>query len=895
MICLSGIAFASTFNQTTIWSTYDTDYQDYSGNNYDGTNSGTLTSIDTTHYKFGDGSANFTTGYDYISYGTVVAGDATGSILGWVKPDPTAIANYIPFFGAFSTTANFCFFEMYGVGYLQGGCHQSSSPQWNLRTTYPVINTSDWVQIVLIQDGTPELYVNNVSVAQGFTVSTDVTRWFDDMAGDVFYVGRTYPSNFDYKGLIDSAVYVSGRAVTTLEISEHFRAGPNATLPPVLPTSSLSVVFKNTTGATKTLFNEGENYFVYANWSLDTDGTPLTNNNGTCSVTSFNGLSENESDVHDFTLCSAGCTYTSLKDEFNMHSTYTSVMDLVEIEVCHNQRPTGNIDLKIDCATGTSTVNLGSGQIPICSTYTPKVQVNFSVCKNDLDLNITLIPHANSAQDLFVGDWEVDRRFLSHIDNESDGDVFYNTTSYLWQTKYSHEYYLQGAKYVSVNCTHDSLSYYDANTTTELTIVNLAPLIFVGNITNPMYTINPLLTNIIDFAGGTWTFYRTVVDNNLSYLIFTLRNATNIVYSDSRNNVTGSSVNFTGTTFADFGGNPFNVSIWANDTFGASTFVSYIFNVTDTQSPACEYFVNDSGATNSTYTFDVTCYDENFFSLNVTCDNGFSSFVEGLNVVQYAFNSSFSLTANTTCQATYCDGHTLEALSSSFIVEYTAPEEVKTISNGYKNKFYDVINESVITKNILKDRISFTVAKQKDVKLSKDEVRSFYYEASPNSYYFPSTKYKGWIVDGDAKTWFDGNIENDKDAKVTVKRISPTLWKIDVVSVQEVLEFESIGELNCVTDYFNITSINMPIEYREDTEFVVGECPRNLNTVMMSFVMVIIILFMLTIGLLYPIFGVLGSLLMISMSWYFIGCAKVFGWGMALIALVLIIFYALKE
>jgi len=79
------------------------------------------------------------------------------------------------------------------------------------------------------------------------------------------------------------------------------------------------------------------------------------------------------------------------------------------------------------------------------------------------------------------------------------------------------------------------------------------------------------------------------------------------------------------------------------------------------------------------------------------------------------------------------------------------------------------------------------------------------------------------------------------------------------------------------------------------TKFEVGTCPSNTPSVFMFLVLTIIALFFFVLGLQFPIFGIFGSILLMAQSWYIIGCSTIFGWVVGLTALLLIIFYAVKE
>lgn len=317
-------------------------------------------------------------------------------------------------------------------------------------------------------------------------------------------------------------------------------------------------------------------------------------------------------------------------------------------------------------------------------------------------------------------------------------------------------------------------------------------------------TYNPPF-GVLEFEFGDWMAYGSATDPDLQELNISVHNFSDLIVMNSTN-LSNISVIFSSDVIRDFLGNPFNVSViaWDND---SSNSTAELFNVTDTVSPVCVGFDNVSVTNNSVYTWAVSCSDESFFSLNVSCPQ-YSNYTEGLNVENWGFSDSFVVNITNDCIIKYCDGHTSRILSEDFRVVFRN-SSLEVSNKGRFNRFSAYTDRDSVRVSSVRgvDRVSFVFDYRDSREIFDPERyegdhslkhRTFFYEASPGSYYFDDDKYKGWIVDGRSKVWFDANVRNDAGAVVDVQRFNFTHWKIVVSSTENILEFESIGQLNCV-------------------------------------------------------------------------------------------------
>lgn len=98
---------------------------------------------------------------------------------------------------------------------------------------------------------------------------------------------------------------------------------------------------------------------------------------------------------------------------------------------------------------------------------------------------------------------------------------------------------------------------------------------------------------------------------------------------------------------------------------------------------------------------------------------------------------------------------------------------------------------------------------------------------------------------------------------------------------------------------FNVTidpnqTLNIP-EENQTAVFSVGSCVSNVSSAILLVVFLILAIFLLFIGFSVPIWGIFGSILLIVLSLYIVGCIGLIGYLIASLGVVLIIYYALKK
>ena len=84
--------------------------------------------------------------------------------------------------------------------------------QWVLVGTGTPIANNTWYHLVIVQNGTnPVVYLNGATITQSFTLSTNKTKWFNDITGTEMNIGKNLAtgSTWEFEGYIQQVAYIS--------------------------------------------------------------------------------------------------------------------------------------------------------------------------------------------------------------------------------------------------------------------------------------------------------------------------------------------------------------------------------------------------------------------------------------------------------------------------------------------------------------------------------------------------------------------------------------------------------------------------------------------------------------------------------------------------------------
>jgi len=346
----------------------------------------------------------------------------------------------------------------------------------------------------------------------------------------------------------------------------------------------------------------------------------------------------------------------------------------------------------------------------------------------------------------------------------------------------------------------------------NITIANVPPVIVFSGVETSLGFTFASDGMTIEYASGVWNWSGLVSDDNLDHFNVSIFNRTGGLVINWTGLVNSSILSTPDGMFVDWdSGNPYYMNVTAVDEEGNYTTISDAFYVNDTTNPTCD-FTDASQLRNTNYSFNNVCTDEFFFNLNVTCSNNFSFFRDNLNTSSYNFvNQTLIGESDVTCTARYCDAHT-GILSEDWVVD------VKDEKFTFNTNTLEVDTPSILSYEKLADRVKFTFEMPKillpNLLTKYAYTYTFVYKTEGKSYYLVNDKYEAHIADSTSETWFDLNgIKGD----IFVKRLSDNEWEIKVMTDQLKLEFESVGELNCVQKNFTITSTAQTMTCQLDT------------------------------------------------------------------------------
>jgi len=449
---------------------------------------------------------------------------------------------------------------------------------------------------------------------------------------------------------------------------------------------------------------------------------------------------------------------------------------------------------------------------------------------------------------------------------------FYNSTKEMYLNKTGYVDYAHGITNLTAFCKQGS---YNASGSWYIDIENIAPSVSINSVVDAdgnTYTMSEGV--FLEFIDGDYTWNISIDDDDLDYYLITLRNSTDVIQS-------GTSIPFTndGLLFVDFHQNPFNISVFANDSAGDSSYQSFTFNINDTSMPVCTTLVDASIENSSVYKVNVSCSDEYLFSYNLSCDNTniFSKYQADIFNTTYIYYNSSLIDlgeGQINCWYEYCDGHTAELISD---IDINVPKG-NLINNQIMidNKIIKV--DSAVAKWTYEkksDRITFCSEFTEPIYEASYEIPSGCYPAL-------NSKWKGHLVCPETRTWIDYN-NKDYDVQITNK--------VKVIFNKQTNKacFDSVGKFNCVTGTFTI-NITLPLT-NSSSRLKIGYCPDTTASVLILFIFLIISLVLLVLGFIIRSGFLLffSGIFLIALSWYLSDCQSFLALITALFGIMIII------
>ena len=159
-------------------------------------------------------------------------------------------------------------------------------------------------------------------------------------------------------------------------------------------TSTLDLLFTNKTDLQtyKTIFEEGENFIFWWNWT-DESQLSLNDTVGGCNYTATNVTIEEEGQNKTFTLCNSGCDFSEVREEFNLevaNDTETILKDFIRVDVCHQNVANQDFNFTIQCGAIQQEYIIDNTNFGTCNNGFSTVIIDTFDCMDSLNINLTL-------------------------------------------------------------------------------------------------------------------------------------------------------------------------------------------------------------------------------------------------------------------------------------------------------------------------------------------------------------------------------------------------------------------------------------------------------------------------------------------------------------------------
>ena len=312
----------------------------------------------------------------------------------------------------------------------------------------------------------------------------------------------------------------------------------------------------------------------------------------------------------------------------------------------------------------------------------------------------------------------------------------------------------------------------------------------------------------------------------------------------------------------------------------------------DVVRPSCLTFGSETVDYGDNYTWNVACTDDQeLFSFNSSCTNGYNFSVTGINATGYNFTETVTnLTTDFTCTHIICDGHTKQDVRKELNAFTVTKEDYKIKLKNLKVLELDTDMSTTMSRLNLNfediDRVKFEF----EVDDKQTAPYNFVVHVNPNGTLrkMSSGIYQGHYILYD-RYWLD--FESDDVYDFEEYQLSENHWVIRFKSDKKKVKFKSIGIINCNTYTQNFNVGNPPSTLGI---FNTAECPDdNLQqTAIYLFLIVLCFGLMLLSGIFrLNWLGFLGAFLLMFLTFSMFGCSLAGGWVLMLISISMMAYF----
>lgn len=700
----------------------------------------------------------------------------------WLRMN-ASLGNYMSPFGAVGSTQSIFYraAEVYPIGY-----QVAKVPSFSSKTTSNTYLSGKpiWQHLCFTSDGTGgagalHVYVNGSESLIAHAAGTDDTIVNESVGYDMYigsYNNQGTATGAFNGGEIDEILIWNDRSILESEALTIFDGNFTSTATP-----QVELRISNTTYANnKTIYHISEEFYVYANLTYS-NGTIIDNSSETCNFTGEKGWQSYDSATTEpFTLCGTGCTYSKYTESFTSLSA-GSIQNMLHFDACENNIEHGDVITHINCTNGGYTEIIPSEAFPSCSVADATIYVNTSICAANTTVNITIAFNGVNVQRKTIDNIDLDIQFAK----QTITDVIYIDT--LFGVAGDFEYYDAGTYLIHTNC---SLGVGD---TEQISVLANNPIIYISKMNNSVDEYSLSSGMVIEYKTGTWELYYDVIEPSLDNVMITLYNNSGVV----KQITSLGNFQFNSTSVVDFA-NPYNITIFANNTGGGSSTSYVVFNITDTATPQATGFDDAEVSTNGTYTWNAMITDEYLWNFSISCTNGFNRSVNSIGNQSMTFTDSMTVSKATNCTVIVKDGHT--SLDYPFaevpIIKDVADKElifadtVMTFDKDLKK----------IETSVKPDRISFCIET-----LNKEE--TVRHPIPDGCVIAPSSPFRGHYICGNYAVDF----ENEEGAIVSI--VNNTVIIDYSTQKDNKVCFNSIVALNTLTLIQQFTIAATPTVY----------------------------------------------------------------------------------
>lgn len=564
--------------------------------------------------------------------------------------------------------------QLYFINYSVPEFQRYISAERTFSNTLSIVRASNnsatlnqWQHITMTYNTNTDnmnLYINgildNADVENGGgTMGEDGNRPI--LFGNRGYLVRTLNGSLD-------DIYIYNRILNITEINELMDYNSSYLPPP--PSyyySNIDILFMNTSGDYKQSFSPIEDFTIWGNYTDNNTNLPINDTNTSCNFTIHNMSLHNTLSYNEFSICNTGCDYNTINEDTYFYDINNVTSNSIFISLCHLKNINYELYVNISCDTESELLTIGESEFTICDTGYTLINKVTTKCINKTNLSISIYNNAPSDQlGHNVSYIDIHRKYLTHTDTG-----YYNITQKMYYLNHTFHGHTPSIKFIDFQCWNTAQPTYNNNVTENITIGNLPPKIFFEQLLNNGEYTN-LVNNItIEYYSDFWLWYIIFTDQNLDTHNITFYNTSRISLWSHQDTDLDNYHNLSYDIFKNhYADNPYNLSVWVNDTSGVYVYDYMYFYVNDTINPICTGLDNDTIYDNESYTFNFLCYDEIILYYNVSCNNTFNNHTEFLsgNTTSVNFTNIFNSTnVSYYCNVTICDGY----LSPLHCIDYT--------------------------------------------------------------------------------------------------------------------------------------------------------------------------------------------------------------------------------